>query len=123
MEERRRYVRLDTSIEVHYKVVGRIEEHRTSTKDIGGGGIRLILFERLDEGALLELEMAVPHEPGKIFAKGEVVWIDEFVVSGPGGEERHFEAGIRFVEIAPDDREKLMKHVILGLGVSPKEGN
>ncbi|MBI4356096.1 MAG: PilZ domain-containing protein [Candidatus Omnitrophica bacterium] len=120
MLERREYVRLDTRLPVEYRVVGPAAAPPRSTakrpavtKDISGGGVRLILTEPLTPAALLEVSVHLPERPVPLVFTGEVVWVESYAVIGGSGREQRYEAGIKFVQIAPADRQAILQHVIL----------
>lgn len=123
MDERRRYVRLDTRLEINYTVLRTGKESSTTTesKDISGGGIRIFLKESLPTHTLLKLDILLPEDPPSISCKGEVVWTEEFsVLRGEKKEKSRYEAGIQFTKIDPRDRDRIIKYVILGYDTAKK---
>ena len=111
MEEKRKYVRLDASIKVSYRILkGPEVRHEALSRNIGGGGIRFPVEERLKKDSLLELEIDLPNGAGPIEALGQVVWREELLTKGEGKKE-HFDVGMKFVRINPSDRERLLKYV------------
>ena len=117
MEERRQYVRLDTTLTIRYRV---LEEPPPSTAtqslDIGGGGIRIFLKEPLKADTSIELEIFLPEERTSIRCQGKIVWVEEFSIYQPDTkiERKELEAGIEFTKISQEDRDRIVKHVILG---------
>lgn len=62
--ERRKTVRISTSIKVRYKVVGRPQAQYPSLgRDISGRGLGMLMDERMEEGQDLELE---PEDEGRL---------------------------------------------------------
>ena len=116
MEERRRYVRLDTRLRINYRVLPQSPTRENSeTLDIGGGGIRIFLTAPLKVGTLLELEIFLPEEATPVRCQGKVVWVEEFAIyQGTREERKDVEAGVEFSDIAPQDRDRIIKYVILG---------
>ena len=74
----------------------------------------------LKPGTVLDVFFELPGYPKPVQCQAEVVWCESYTVVGK--EEtghRAIEAGVRFLSMAPHDRETVMKHVILGF-VDPK---
>ena len=123
MDERRRYVRLDTRLKITYAVIkkGKDASSESETKDISGGGIRIFLQEPLPLQTLLKVNIHLPEDPQPIHCAGQVVWVEEFsVLQGEKKEKDRFEAGISFTEINPKDRDRIIKYVILGYAAAKK---
>lgn len=118
MEERRRYVRLDTRLKISYTIVKNERDlpRDTETKDIGGGGIRILFTESLPVQTLLKLNIALPEESQPIVCTGKVVWVEEFSVM----EKKEYEAGVSFTDINSKDRDRIIKYVILGYASAKK---
>lgn len=115
MEERRRFVRLDTRLESSYAVLPAEKAKRAMTKDISGGGICLFAEKPLPAGTRLQVAMALPGREAPINFTAEVVWSEQYEVIGKEESQRAVEIGVRFVEIAPKDQEAILRHVILSL--------
>lgn len=115
MEERRKFVRLDTRLDVNYVVLPSGTAQRTVTKDIGGGGICMIVERQLPLGSRLQVALKLPDREQPINFIGEVMWSEPYEVIGKSEHRKAVECGLRFVEIAPADQEAVMRHVILTL--------
>lgn len=115
MEERRRFVRLDTRLSVTYQVLPSSQAKQSVTKDIGGGGICVFLSEPLQERTQLRVEIVLPDRPQPITFMGEVVWCEQYDIIGKSQQHRSIMAGVRFLNIKPDDQDAIMQHVILNL--------
>lgn len=123
MDEKRRYVRLDTRLKITYAVLKKGEDAslKSETKDIGGGGIRIFLQEPLPLQTFLKLDIHLPEDPQPIHCVGKIVWVEEFsVLRDEEKEKDRFEAGISFTEINPKDRNRIIKYVILGYAAAKK---
>ena len=124
MDERRRYVRLDTRLKIVYTVLQKEKNAAVTseTKDISGGGIRIFLSEPIPIHTFLRLTIHLPDDPNPIICSGKVVWAEEFVVlqDEQRNDSDQYEAGISFTEINPKDRDRIIKYVILGYA-SPKK--
>ncbi len=115
MEERRRFVRLDTRLEISYSVLPSGASQRSVTKDIGGGGICLFTDHTLASGTQLQVAMKLPGREEPVHFIAEVMWSEPYEVIGKTERRRAVETGVRFVEIAPKDQEAVMQHVILNV--------
>ena len=115
MEERRKFVRLDTRLDVTYTIVQSGQTKQAVTKDIGGGGICLFTEQILPPGTRLQVAMKLPNAEQPVHFIGEIVWSEPYEVIGKAVRRRAVEAGVRFVEIAPKDQASVMQHVILNL--------
>ena len=113
MEERRQFVRLDTRLETHCTVLPSGKPQRGVTKNIGGGGICLFADRPLEAGTRLQVAMKLPGREAPVNFTAEVVWSEQCEIIGKTQRQQSVEIGVRFVEIAPQDRDTVMQHVIL----------
>ncbi|MBI4323081.1 MAG: PilZ domain-containing protein [Candidatus Omnitrophica bacterium] len=120
-EERRQFVRLDTTLPVSYRVLPSTAMKASTTKNISGGGLCVFLNERLAPGTPLEVAVQLPDRPKPICFTGEVAWCEEYEVVGKIQRSRAIQAGVKFVYFSPKDQEAIMQHVILSLP-SPTRG-
>ena len=100
MQERRMFQRIEDIVSVRYTTRKGKLKYVTLVKDLGGGGIRLSLAERLGPGTVVDLEIAIPDDPKPFAAVGEVVWQEEVNISGES-VGRYYDTGIKFTEIDP----------------------
>lgn len=108
MDERRKFLRLDSPAIVRYKKVTRVVvKERTLGKNVGEGGIRIPTREKLSLGAALDLEITLPYDPMVVYAQGEVAWIREDRTDS----SRPFDIGIRFSNISDYDRKRLHTYI------------
>ncbi len=115
MEERRKFVRLDTRLNVTYTVLPTGTAEQTVTKDIGGGGICVFTDRVLSSGTRLQVAMRMPGQEQPVNFLAEVMWSEQYEMIGKGEHRRAVETGIRFIEIAPMDQQAVLQHVILNL--------
>ena len=108
-------MRLDTRLETSYTVLPTGTAKTVVTKDISGGGVCLFADKPLAPGTRLQISMKLPGREAPVHFTGEVVWSEEYEVIGKTQRQKSVEAGIRFLEIAPQDRDAVMQHVILSL--------
>ncbi len=110
-QERRRYARLKTSVEIKYTVIGNPGEIEVFSKDISAGGLCIILLEELVSDTPLQLEMVVPDVKDPINALGRVVW--QRKCKDQGSEEKIlYETGIEFTGISDFDRFNLNRYIL-----------
>jgi hypothetical protein len=97
--EKRKFVRLNMLADVEYAKKNSPEKRGISLqKNIGAGGICLIVYEELQVAELLDLKIYLPEAGSPITATGKVAWLKEFVVGEPPRGKR-YDAGIEFVAI------------------------
>ena len=101
--ERRRFVRARYPCKIS---ISPPQEHTifTHTEDIGAGGVRVIIEERLEVSSLIGLEIHLQEKP--ITCKGRVVWVVEKKSHYQDGFV-FFDTGIEFYKINEEDRETI----------------
>ena len=115
MEERRKFVRLDTRVDINCSLVTAEQAQRTVTKNIGGSGICIISEELLPIGSQLRIAMKLPGRERQINFVAEVIWSESYEIIGKSERRKAVESGLQFVQISSEDKEAIMQHVILGL--------
>ena len=110
MNEKRRFLRLNSTVEIQYTILGKElqEDVKTKTKNISAGGLCIIAHESLEKDYILGISIYLPGEALPITAKGRVVWIKPFQI---GKEEQHYDVGVEFTEIDTEDRKKIDQFV------------
>jgi len=114
-KEKRRFVRAKFPC----KIMVNIPEEYTivsHTEDIGAGGIRVIIPDKLDIGAMVGLEIFLSN--GEIKCKGKIVWV---VKKGSSllGDGVTFDTGVEFGEISEEDR-RVVNNFVESV-ISPKK--
>ena len=105
--ERRTSIRIEAKLKAKYAIDNTPQEKReTMSKNISLGGILMELYEKLYPSTLLLLDIFLPDHENPVMAKGEVVWVKELQDPDEAGR-RMFDAGIRFLSMAPHDKERL----------------
>lgn len=109
----RNFVRTEAVLPISYRVIqeeGAVTTTsvRAETRDISGGGVRLIQRQPLDEGTMIEIFVKLPE--GSVAATGIVEWagIPGAAVPKPG-EPR--DIGVRFDKIDERDRDRIVRFV------------
>lgn len=113
MDERRRYPRLNFNVEVEYHKIdaSRNPDKLTGTKNISIGGVCIVALDKLNVGDAISLKIYLPDEMPPIYTKGLVAWVEEFSV-GSISTSKAFDAGIEFVDLKDDDKDRINKFVI-----------
>jgi c-di-GMP-binding flagellar brake protein YcgR len=111
-QDLRRHARLDIALAVNYAVQqsgGEVSEMaETLSSDISASGLRLMTVAPLDNGSILNLEIALPEEwPGAaepIKAQGEVVWQNKI-------SDYSYETGTVIKYMEESEKKRLMSFV------------
>ena len=106
-KERRRFVRLENSLPLMYWISPATVPQATLTRNLSGGGICLYVTERLLPGTNLEVQFTLPGQQGPMTFTAEVVWCDQPAPDAPSGQVM---AGIRFTQITPHDRDRIIRY-------------
>ena len=116
-EERRRYLRLEANIPIHYFIIpeGKEEEiegfysHRADAKNIGGGGlmveIPILSDELLLTTHLIKIKFSLPGDQKPIEAIAKMVCVNR----SEHGEG--FYLRLAFIKISDEDKQKLISYV------------
>lgn len=107
MSEKRKFMRFEVSVEIEYMVPGNGApiEGISVTRNLSREGLQLTLNSKLLPGMELEIKLKIPGDAVPIYAKGDLVWIDK-------AEERtESNAGIKFTQITPFDKNRILDHV------------
>jgi len=113
--QRRNYFRLDCFVDVRYRIIdpeGDATRNKEKTyintlaNNVSGGGVCLLLEEKLPAGAIIECEMFCDTSR-KVRFYGKVVRFEE---KGKEGKYK-FEAGIAYIEISDYDREVIVRYI------------
>ena len=109
-KERRKYVRLEASVEVKYKVIGKPGEIKAFSRDISAGGLCIFTEEALDADTPLEVQIKIPDLKDPIHALGRTIWQKEF--KDEGGKQDVFRTGLEFTGISDFDRFNINRYVM-----------
>jgi len=107
--ERRKFIRLNSSVEIQYTVLdeGANQGIKTKSRNIGSGGMGFVASQKLENNKVLGLSIYMPGELMPIIAKGRVVWASPF----ESARSKGFDIGSEFLEIAPEDRKKINSYI------------
>ncbi len=107
MQERRRFIRLETPILIEFPAPGTMKTERSFTQDVSETGLRFPTAVRLQIGQQLPLTLELPFSRFSMQATGEVMWIRE--VSRLGAPQ--YDIGVRFCWLEDPDRQRLARHL------------
>ena len=98
VDERRKFKRLRYGVEVEISYYGDDsgkgeKVSRLRTEDIGAGGIRVTIHDRLETGALITVKLTIPHTDKEITCFAQVAWVNS------AAEGRH-ETGLAFMGLS-----------------------
>jgi c-di-GMP-binding flagellar brake protein YcgR len=112
MQERRKYIRLEKPISIAYTRTQSSEKEKLSySKNIGKGGVCLVLYEELKESDTLDLKIYLPEDKIPVNTRGKVVWINEFTTEGMPRGQRMFYAGVEFTAMDEQQVEKINDYI------------
>lgn len=114
MDEKRKYVRIDSSISVAFSIIdSEHDRYTTLSKNVSLGGVMIPLKRQLTIGTKLHLELTLPNESKPISIIGEVVWQKETNIVDSG---MLFNTGIKYLEIDSFEMQKLTNYLLMCLG-------
>ena len=107
--DQRRHARLDIALSVSYAIheegSAASDMAETLSSDISATGLRLMTVAPLENGAILNLEIALPDQEGEpIRATGEVVWQSKI-------SDYSYETGAVIKHMEERDKARLMGFV------------
>jgi len=106
MDERRKYIRIDNSLSVSYRVLKGYLTSSSRSRNISEGGICLPINHKFDPGVVLALKIQILEWDISIRAVGELVWVKKLK-----DETFTFLTGIKFIQIDPEEYAKLRKYI------------
>lgn len=106
--ERRKFIRLDTTIKVDYKS----EETKTSgsalCRNISLGGIRLISNKSLEKDQTMELKLYLIKNQKPIIATGIIMWVKDIAIKG---STNVYDIGVKFLHIDKEDEKIFFEYI------------
>jgi c-di-GMP-binding flagellar brake protein YcgR len=109
VEERRRFIRLEVPIELKYVVEEDPSQmrKRVTTKDLSCDGLRLLSEVKIDDGAILDLNLTIPGANNPVHIKGKAIWTKRAATE----DSAPFEVGVEFVQIEEDNKNTFLKYL------------
>ncbi len=112
--QRRQYFRFEHTLPVEYKIVETLNSetnepipfNKSITKDIGGGGVSILIMENAELKNLVECRLSISEEKQVTFF-GNVVRVTKLNIE----EKYNYNIGISFSKIENRDREEIIKFI------------
>lgn len=114
MQEPRRFVRSASRLPVTYTALPHDTPKVSLSADVSGGGISLFVTSAYPSGTKLQISLTLPDEEPPVPCLSEVVWSERSSIQGSENSEA-VSVGLRIIEIAPRDHDRLMHHVARSL--------
>jgi hypothetical protein len=112
-QEQRQVIRLGVRLLTWVKFLSTGKVHRALTRDIGSGGLCLVMEGVIEPGTKLELEIKLPDREAPITATAEVVWSRSIGEPAKSYQGQTAEIGVKFVNIDSKDRSLIMQYARL----------
>ena len=107
MQERRRFVRVDTPVLVEFPNPETMKTERSYTRNVSETGIQFPTMVRLQVGQEIPLTLQLPFHTADMQATGEVLWVREIARMG----QPQYEIGVRFHWMEDPDKHRLLTHL------------
>ena len=108
MEERRRFIRIETPVLVEFPNPVTMKTERSFTQDVSERGMRFPTPVQFAIGQEIPFSIELPFDNMTMHATGQVMWLRE--VSRLGAPQ--YEVGVRFLWIEDPDRQRLSRHLV-----------
>lgn len=106
MREKRRFIRFEIALKVHYYVQKEPKTEKTGiTRDVSAGGMHLVTQERLETGSKVELKLFIPEALNPAHLAGIVLWSKEIA----DAKKPSYSSGIEFGDIEEDNKNTFLK--------------
>jgi len=117
MEERRAFPR--TRVDCRMAVFSdlRILAFNSDIINIGAGGVRLMLRDKLPIATPIQLELSLSREPMPVQCRGEITWFKE---RNPNESSPHIlDTGIKFTDLSEEGRKTIINSVDSFISAKP----
>jgi len=112
-KERRRYPRLQGAAVEYITLTKKILKETSFTENISAVGIRILASERIKKDTVLHLKIYLPRHSQPIQATGRVVWVNASgFLKRKELRRKHYDVGVKFIEISEEDRSEIYKHAV-----------
>lgn len=105
--EKRKYTRVQGSVELSYRILTNIRAKGSITKDVSRGGMRLYVNDFLPKGSLLQLVLNLKEMHFSFDALARVKWIKKKTNSN------NYEIGVEFIEVPDEGLKQLSRYLRL----------
>ncbi len=109
VREKRKFPRADMICKISTVYAERTLVFEAHTENVGEGGIRVILPQRLNVPTVVELDLFLSEKEAPLRCKGEVVWANE--IKPEGVKPRLYDTGIKFTEIIDQNKGSIRQLV------------
>jgi hypothetical protein len=103
--EKRRFPRAQITCKISTVYGERLLVFNTHTENIGEGGIRVILEQRLNIPTSVDVDLFLSDREAPLKCRGEVVWAIE--IKPQGVTPLLFDTGVKFIEINSVNKEAI----------------
>lgn len=110
MIEKRKFERIKDGAKVIYKVMGVKGEYPLQVIDMGAGGLKLPLYEKVSRGTLLELHISLSGEAEPFFGLAKVIWQDLKLKKDTKGVPC-YETGVEFIKVGIANRKRIVRFI------------
>jgi c-di-GMP-binding flagellar brake protein YcgR len=107
-QNKRKYPRAGLVVEADVRYGDVQEGLRVRTKNIGAGGVCLLLPDLVTVGTLVTLTIYLPGDQRSVAVEGEVVWAMQ-QRKLLKKKSTAFETGIRFTNVEPAERDRMIR--------------
>ena len=107
--EKRKYQRIKDGARVIHKIMGVKGEQLAHVLDMGAGGFRLPLKEKLAPGTLLELSIYLSHEKEPFFGLAKIAWQNSDLTKADKGD--YYETGIELIRVGLENRKLIIRYI------------
>ena len=108
MQERRKYVRLNISLDVSYTIEGREGNcYKSITRNISPNGARFAVVEELPKGTVLGINIKIPTRTEPIPVKARIVWSKKEDALG----KDMYDAGLEFIQISDESKRVFLQYL------------
>jgi len=107
--EKRQFPRITLICKISVVFGERLLVFISHTENMGVGGIRVILGEKLHISTEVEVELFLPERENPLKCKGQIIWVKE--LNPTRIKPCLFDTGIKFVGMSSSEQELLKKIV------------
>ena len=119
MPERRRFIRLPARLNATYQILNAGPSQVALTRNTSGGGIGFFTEKLLPAGTVVRLEVKFPERQRSVTFTAEITWSGKLLLAHHDEQPRAFEAGARFLDIAPEDQAFILQYSSAAAPPSP----
>jgi Tfp pilus assembly protein PilZ len=109
LPEKRGFPRVNVTCKISVVSGDRPLVLNSHTENLGAGGVRVIIEEKIDYNKAIDLELFLSDREKPLKCKGKVVWVNE--IKPTEIKPRLFDTGIQFMEMSDPDRKQIRDFV------------